>query len=204
MKRTLLVLLALALVLVSFACSKSEKPVEPEKTEEADIETEAAIEEPTEAPTEAPTDAPEKPSEEPDKVEAPDDLTIVIGKPIIFDNFEIVITEFKVVDTVDGKYALSATYDWINTSDQEEAPIHTFVLRGFQNNVKTDFIVMVEDNSWLAMKEVEPGGTVTGIHETVPIEDINAPLRLELLERTYTFDEGVVYSLEFEDLHKYK
>ena len=114
------------------------------------------------------------------------------------------ITEFKVVDTVDGKYALSATYDWINTSDQEEAPIHTFVLRGFQNNVKTDFIVMVEDNSWLAMKEVEPGGTVTGIHETVPIEDINAPLRLELLERTYTFDEGVVYSLEFEDLNKYK
>ena len=65
MKRTLLVLLALALVLVSFACSKKEEPTKLELTVEkttaekqTDLETEKVTEEPTEAPTVAPTNPP--------------------------------------------------------------------------------------------------------------------------------------------------
>lgn len=213
MKRTLLVILALALVLVSFACSKKEESAKPEETiaeEQTVLETEKIIEETTVAPTDQPEEPSEEvtgelseePTEEP--LKEPDDKTIVIGKPIQFDDFEMVITELKVVDTWNDKYALRITYDWTNTGNKEEIPSLTFIFKGFQNKVSSDSLAISDDvDLEPGQKTVKPGGKITGAHDAVAIDDINAPLLLELT-KLLTWDYDEVYSLEIEDLNEYK
>lgn len=131
------------------------------------------------------------------------DNTIVIGKPIHFDDFNIVITELKVVKTWDKKDALRITYDWTNTSDVDQSPFISFKIKGFQNGVETDGLT-ISDHIDLgsSQKTIKPGAKIKGAHDAVFIENMNAPLLLELSE-LFSWD-GEVYSMEIEDLKKYK
>lgn len=142
------------------------------------------------------TDPPDDPGE------VTDDKTIVIGKPIKFDGFEMVVTELRIVDTWDETKALRITYDWKNTSEKEMTPAFCFLFKSFQNKVEVEGITISDDiDLGPGQKMVKPGGEIKGAHDGVPIEDMNQPLLIELSE-LFSLDD-VVYSLEIADLNEY-
>lgn len=130
------------------------------------------------------------------------DTTIVIGKPIKFDGFEITITELKIVATKDDKQALRITYDWATTDKDALTPLFCYVLSGVQNDVEFEggFVSSDDVNYDIGYSKVDSGEKVVGVQDAVPFDDINAPFRLELKE---IYGE-VVYSLDINDLKEYK
>lgn len=184
MNRIMALLLIIVMVFALAACGKKNET----KESKADD------------PKQSDVDTPESSK---DPVEEPDDKTIVLGKTIHFDDFEITVTELKIVDTWDETQCLRITYDWKNTSDKEMTPAFSFIFKAFQNDVEVDNLTISDDvDLGPGQKSVKPGGSITGAHDSVGIEDINAPLLLELSE-LLSFDD-VVYSLEISDLAEYK
>jgi hypothetical protein len=131
------------------------------------------------------------------------DRTIVIGKTIRFDDFEITVTELKVVEDLDDKYGLRITYDWKNTGKDDLTPSFCFVFSSYQNNVKLEGAVVSDDVDYdSGLNLIGAGGTVKGAHDAVPIDEINTPLRLELSEM-FPLEE-IHYTLEIDDLNLYR
>lgn len=185
------------------ACNKPDDLNDPrpsESSQEAEDSKPEPKTEPVGDPTEKPTEVPtEKPSSE------VGDHAIVIGKPIQIGRFEVVITELKVVSTAEEKKdALRITYDFTNTEgkDKDETmPIFTVRFKAFQNGVETEeFVLSLQVDLTKRIASVKPGEQIIGVQDAVSIDDMNAPLLLEL--SLYGDDE--VYSLEINDLNEYK
>ncbi|HHW93798.1 MAG TPA: DUF5067 domain-containing protein [Clostridiaceae bacterium] len=197
------VFLLIAIIVFSLvACNKPGDLNDPRPSESSREAEDSKLEpktEPVGDPTEKPTEVPtEKPSSE------VDDHTIVIGKPIQIGRFEVVITELKVVSTLVEKDALRITYDFTNTEgkDKDETrPIFTVRFKAFQNGVETEeFVLSLQVDLTKILTSVKPGEQIIGVQDAVSIDDMNAPLLLEL--SLYGDDE--VYSLEINDLNEYK
>lgn len=197
MKKVLMVMLALFLVF-AVACG----PVTaPEDETEAAKETDPVVEE---------TDVPEETENETDPVieetEVLDETenTIELGKAIVFDEFEITITELKVVKNWEGGHGLRISYDWTNTGDEGTMASLTFSMKGFQDDVETSgYVVMSDDVDFEpGQKVVKPGGVITGAHDAVPIDDMAKPLLLELTELFSWDDTAYIYQID--DLSKYE
>ena len=101
---------------------------------------------------------------------------MIVGK------YTIVFTEYKIVKDTNNKPVLRVTYNWKNNDDKSAYPFMTFSLKGFQDKVETDNMVMVLNNVDLGkgQKEIKPGGEIKGAHTIVGIESLDKPLTLEL------------------------
>lgn len=125
--------------------------------------------------------------------------TIVVGLPITLDDVIITITQLSIVSDYEDNPALKISYDWTNNGDKATSPYMTFIIKGFQDSVETDRVLMSDDiDKGLGQKEVKPGGTISA--ETgILIADMNKPLLLELSE-LITFDDDA-YTMTIEDLN---
>lgn len=106
---------------------------------------------------------------------------ITLGKPIDFGNFVITINNIKLSKDFNEKDVLVIDYDWENTSEESSSPFITFSIKGYQDNVETDYSVYVEDvDMEKGQKDVKPGGKIEGAQTTIGIEKMDQPLELEL------------------------
>lgn len=108
--------------------------------------------------------------------------SIELNKEMIVGKYTIVFTEYKIIKDTNNKPVLRVTYNWKNNDDKSAYPFMTFSLKGFQDKVETDNMVMVLNNVDLGkgQKEIKPGGEIKGAHTIVGIESLDKPLTLEL------------------------
>lgn len=108
---------------------------------------------------------------------------IVLGEPIKLGEYTLTIQKYSLGVDYEGNNALIIDYDWVNNSADSASPFMTFMLKGFQDNVETDDVIMVEGvDLGTGQKEVRPGGVIEDAQSTVGISDITKPLELELDE----------------------
>lgn len=113
---------------------------------------------------------------------------IVLGKPIELGEYTLTIQKYSLGVDYEGDNALIIEYDWINNSEDSTSPFMTFMLKGFQDDVETDDVFMVEGvDLGIGQKEVRPGGVIKRAQSTVGISDMTKPLELEL-DELFSFD----------------
>lgn len=108
---------------------------------------------------------------------------IVLGEPIELGDYTITVQDYSLGADYEGNDALIIEYDWANNSEDAVAPFMTFTFKGFQDNVETGDVFMVEGvDLETGQKEVRPEGQVEGAQTAVGIDDLSQPLELELTE----------------------
>lgn len=118
-----------------------------------------------------------------EEVEESNGNEIVLGEPIELGEYTLIIQGYSLGVDYEGNDALIIEYDWVNNSEDTTSPFMTFNLKGFQDDVETDYSIMVEGaDIGTGQKDVRPGGTIEGAQTTVSISDITKPLELELNE----------------------
>lgn len=127
------------------------------------------------------TDETDKDAEE--VTEASDGNEIVLGEPIDVGEYTLTVQNYSLSVDYEGNDALIIEYDWVNNSEDSTTPFMTFLLKGFQDGVETDDVIMVEGvDLSIGQKEVRPGGKIEGAHGVVGVSDPSKPLELELDE----------------------
>ncbi|WP_158241151.1 DUF5067 domain-containing protein [Planomicrobium sp. MB-3u-38] len=122
---------------------------------------------------------------------------IVLGEPIELGEYTLTIQKYSLGIDYEGNNALIVEYDWVNNSEDSTSPFMTFMLKGFQDDVETDDVIMVEGvDLGIGQKEVRPGGLIEGAQSTVGISDITKPLELEL-DELFSFN-GTPYIAEID------
>lgn len=126
---------------------------------------------------------------------------IVLGEPIDLGEYTIIIQEYRLAKDYEGNDALIIEYDWMNDSENTTSPFITFNIKGFQDDVETDFAIMVEGaDVGTGQKDVKPGGSIEGAQTTVSISDIEKPLELEL-DELFSFNrEPFITEIDLSDL----
>lgn len=137
------------------------------------------------------------------KPDSENDNTLELGKAIVLGDIEMTLTAFSVVKDYQDKSVLKITYDWKNNGSETTSPFLSFTLKGFQNGVETDSMVIFSDSIDLGsgQKEVKPGAAITGAETGIAISDMNEPLLLELSE-LFSFDDKV-FSMTIDNLAAY-
>ena len=108
---------------------------------------------------------------------------IILGEPIELGEYTLTIQKYSLGADYNGNDALIIEYDWVNNSEDSAMPFMTFTLKGFQDHVETDNVLMVEGvDLGIGQKTVRPGGKIEGAQATVGISDITKTLELELDE----------------------
>lgn len=152
-------------------------------TEEKNDEKATEEAEETEEPVEEVEAAEEEPEEETNN-------EIVLGEPIELGDYTMTIQGYSLASDYEGKNALIIDYDWVNNSDEAASPFVTFELKGFQNNVETEDVFMVDGvDLGTGQKEVRPEGTIVGAQDIVGIDSLDEPLELEL-DVLFSFDSN--------------
>lgn len=132
------------------------------------------------------------------------DKAIVLGETIEFDDFNVTVTKVDIVKSYDDKPLLRITYDYKNTSDEEQSPFMSINFKGFQDGIEVeDFIVSDDIDLGLGQKKLKGGGELKDIQAGVGIEDLEKELNVEMKE-FLTFKDNVVYTLDVvpKDLQK--
>lgn len=115
---------------------------------------------------------------------------IILGEPIELGEYTLTIQNYSLGVDYEGNNALIIEYDWVNNSDDSTSPFMTFMLKGFQDDIETDDVIMVEGvDLGIGQKEVRPGGIIEGAQSTVGISDTTKPLELEL-DEVLSFDNN--------------
>lgn len=176
-----LLLLGLASTFILAACDEDNSNTETQTSDETEVA--ATEEESTEEAVENTEEEPDEDNvEEPEEEQAEDsDREIVLGEPMQLEDYTMTIQSYSLGTDYEGKDALIVTYDWENNSDDSASPFMTFILKGFQDNVETESVFMVDGvDAGTGQKEVRPEGKIEGAQTTVGIDDLEQPLELEL------------------------
>lgn len=199
LKKLLLGLSASALLLA--ACD-DDTGTDNEETDTEDVEETPDEDVSANEETEDTDEVEEDEADDSEEESANGEREIVLGEPIDFEEFEITIQSYSISQDYDGDPALIVTYDWVNTSDDSASPFMTFNLKGFQNNVETGDSFMVDDvDLGIGQREVRPEGEVTGAQTTVGIDDMDAPLELELdILFSFADDTSYVTTLDLSEI----
>jgi hypothetical protein len=176
-----LLMLGFASTLILTACGEeaadtsAEEPTDTESTEVAeDTDTDAGNDTDEEVTEDEPEEEEEEAVEESER-------EIVLGEPMQIGDYTMTITDYSLGTDYEGNDALIVTYDWENSSDESASPFMTFMLKGFQDNVETEDVFMVDGaDIGAGQKEVRPEGKIEGAHTVVGINDLDQPLELEL------------------------
>lgn len=127
---------------------------------------------------------------------------IVLNQPIEFKDFTITIKSFSVVKDYDGNPVLKMVYDWENTGEDADAPFLTFTVKGFQDGVQTDDMVISESiDLGIGQKEVKPGGIISDAEEGIGITAMDKPFEIEIAT-LMNFDDENVYKYTIDDLNQ--
>lgn len=174
MKKLLALLLA-GLLVLSACGGEDKKPVE-KKTETKKVE-------------------PKKEEVKEEKKEDVGDKTIELGKSISFKDFDITIKKLAKVKDSDGKPAIKYVYDFTNKKEDKTSPFMDFSLKGFQDGIEVDNMILVLEGVDLSkgQKEIKSNATLKDAEGVVAITDESKPLNLELSE-SFNLD-NTVYKL---------
>lgn len=206
------VLLFGASALLLAGCGNSEEDTEETKTSQ-DTETEEVAEEKTDdtdtkentgteendAEQESAEDTEEEKEEEEEEAERAEDSDkeIVLGEPMEIGDYTLTVQSYELGEDYENNDALIINYDWENNSDEEASPFMTFMFKGFQDDIETDDIFMVDGVELdIGQKEIKSGGEIEGAQDAIGIDDLDEPLLLEV-DELITF-ESDPYSVELD------
>lgn len=127
-------------------------------------------------------------------IEGKDDRKeIVIGKKIDLEDFAITIKNLSIGKCLEDKDTLIIDYSWENNSEKSLIPFTSFSIKGYQDNVETDYSMLVEDiDLEKGQKDVKPGGKIENAQTSIGIDSMEAPLEIELT-RLLSFDDDIYY-----------
>lgn len=126
---------------------------------------------------------------------------LVLNELIEYEDFTMIVTNYKLVKDQEGKDALVITYDWENKLDEPQSPFVTYNIKGYQDSVETGNSSIVEGIDLEATeKEYKTGEKLKGGQATIDILDIEKDLLLELSEQSPSSNKKYSTTIKLSDL----